>query len=198
MWRIDKNDLKGQTATLTWTLGSTTRTQTETTDVLFRNMGDTKSDGWRPDTEQTDMNTTWTGTFHKVGHVGEADGKWMNTRPAANAILNMVETTDQTGTTVKPSAQTSQIQLKQDGTGVFPTQVIGMGETRYYKVWESQVNKPFNKPKNDAYWIITATQTPARPASSLRSPGQASTRAVRTDVLWTMQEPVRRIVRRRH
>lgn len=160
VWRIDKNDLKGQTATLTWTLGTTSRSQTETTDVLFQNMKDTVPDGWKPGAEQTDMDATWTPAILKVGHVGQADGKWMDARPAANAILNMVETTDATGTTPTATAQTSQIQLKTDGTGVFPTQAIGMGETRYYKVWESQVGKPFNKPKNDAYWMVTAKQVP--------------------------------------
>lgn len=160
VWRIDKNDLKGQTATLTWTLGTTSRPQTETTDVLFQNMKDTVPDGWKPGAEQTGMTAVWTPAILKVGHVGQADGKWMDGRPAANAILNMVETTDATGATLAPTAQTSQIQLKTDGTGVFPTQAIGMGETRYYKVWESQVGKPFNKPKNDAYWMITAKQVP--------------------------------------
>lgn len=160
VWRLDKSDLKGQTATLTWTLGTTSRTQTETTDTLFQNMDSTVSDGWKPGAEQTGMTAVWTPAILKVGHVGQADGKWMDGRPAANAILNMVETTDATGATPTATAQTSQIQLKTDGTGVFPTQVIGMGETRYYKVWESQVGKPFNKPKNDAYWMVTAKQIP--------------------------------------
>jgi hypothetical protein len=160
VWRLDKSDLVGQTATLTWSLGTAKITQTETTDTLFQNMGDTVSDGWKPGAEQTDMDTTWTPAILKVGHVGQADGKWMDGRPAANAILNMVETTDATGTTPTATAQTSQIQLKTDGTGAFPTQAIGMGETRYYKIWESQVGKPFNKPKNDAYWMITAKQVP--------------------------------------
>lgn len=50
--------------------------------------------------------------------------------------------------------------MKTDGTGTFPTQAIGIGETRYYKIWESQVGKPFNKPKNGAYWVVTAKQVP--------------------------------------
>lgn len=173
VWRLDKNDLKGQTATLTWTLGTTSRSRTETTDVLFQNMKDTVSDGWRPDTEQTTMDATWTPAILKLGHVGQADGKWMDSRPAANAILNMVETTDQTGTTLAPTAQTSQIQLKQDGTGVFPTQVIGMGQTRYYKIWESRVGRPFNVPKNGAYWMVTAKQMPGTTGVQLTVTGSS-------------------------
>ena len=160
VWRLDKSDLKGQTATLTWSLGMAKITQTETTDVLFQNMKDTVPDGWKPGAEQTTMDATWTPTILKLGHVGQADGKWMDSRPAANAILNMAETTDATGRALASTAQTSQIQLKQDGTGVFPTQVIGMGQTRYYKIWESRVGKPFNVPKNGAYWMVTAKQVP--------------------------------------
>ncbi|MGO5518101.1 hypothetical protein ACTQV2_00590 [Bifidobacterium thermophilum] len=160
VWRIDKSDLIGQTATVTWTVDSKPETQQYPMRTMLQYMNSTVSDGWRPDTEQTTMAAVWTPAILKVGHVGQADGKWMDGRPAANAILNMVETTDATGTTPTATAQTSQIQLKTDGTGVFPTQAIGMGETRYYKVWESQVGKPFNKPKNDAYWMVTAKQTP--------------------------------------
>lgn len=173
VWRIDKNDLKGQTATLTWTLGTTSRSQTETTDVLFQNMKDTVPDGWKPGAEQTTMDATWTPAILKLGHVGQADGKWMDARPAANAILNMAETTDATGRALAPTAQTSQIQLKQDGTGVFPTQVIGMGQTRYYKIWESRVGKPFNVPKNGAYWMVTAKQVPGTTGVQLTVTGSS-------------------------
>ena len=160
VWRLDKSDLVEQTATVTWTVNSQPEAQQYPMRQLLQYMDSTVSDGWKPGAEQTEMITTWTGTLNKVGHVGQADGKWMDGRPAANAILNMVETTDATGTTPTATAQTSQIQLKTDGTGTFPTQVIGMGETRYYKIWESQVGKPFNKPKNDAYWMVTAKQIP--------------------------------------
>lgn len=160
VWRIDKSDLVGQTATVTWTVNSQPETQQYSMRQLLQYMDSTVSDGWKPGAEQTEMTATWTPAILKVGHVGEADGKWMDGRPAANAILNMVETTDATGATATSTAQTSQIQLKTDGTGVFPTQAIGIGQTRYYKIWESQVGKPFNKPKNDAYWMVTAKQVP--------------------------------------
>ncbi|MFR0574275.1 hypothetical protein ACLUWS_03365 [Bifidobacterium boum] len=173
VWRIDKSDLKGQTATLTWGVGPAKITQTETTDVLFRDMKDTVPDGWKPGAEQTTMDATWTPAIHKVGHVGGADGNWMDARPAANAILNMAETTDATGRALAPTAQTSQIQLKQDGTGVFPTQVIGMGQTRYYKIWESRVGRPFNVPKNGAYWMVTAKQVPGTTGVQLTVTGSS-------------------------
>ena len=173
VWRLDKSDLKGQTATLTWSLGMAKITQTETTDVLFQNMKDTVPDGWKPGAEQTTMDATWTPTILKLGHVGQADGKWMDSRPAANAILNMAETTDATGRALASTAQTSQIQLKQDGTGVFPTQVIGMGQTRYYKIWESRVGKPFNVPKNGAYWMVTAKQVPGTTGVQLTVTGSS-------------------------
>lgn len=160
VWRLDKSDLVGQTATVTWTVNSQPEAQQYPMRQLLQYMDSTVSDGWKPGAEQTGMAAAWTPAILKVGHVGQADGKWMDGRPAANAILNMVETTDATGRTPTATAQTSQIQLKTDGTGVFPTQAIGMGETRYYKVWESQVGKPFNKPKNDAYWMVTAKQVP--------------------------------------
>lgn len=160
VWRLDKSDLVGQTATVTWTVNSQPEAQQYPMRQLLQYMDSTVSDGWKPGAEQTTMDATWTPAILKLGHVGQADGKWMDGRPAANAILNMVETTDATGTTPTATAQTSQIQLKQDGTGVFPTQAIGMGQTRYYKIWESQVGKPFNKPKNDAYWMVTAKQVP--------------------------------------
>lgn len=160
VWRLDKSDLVGQTATVTWTVNSQPETQQYSMRQLLQYMDSTVSDGWKPGAEQTEMTAVWTPAILKVGHVGEADGKWMDTRPAANAILNMVETTDATGTTPTATAQTSQIQLKTDGTGTFPTQAIGIGETRYYKIWESQVGKPFNKPKNGAYWVVTAKQVP--------------------------------------
>lgn len=173
VWRIDKSDLIGQTATVTWTVDSKPKTQQYPMRTMLQYMDSTVSDGWRPDTEQTTMNATWTPTILKLGHVGQADGKWMDSRPAANAILNMAETTDATGRTLAPTAQTSQIQLKQDGTGVFPTQVIGMGQTRYYKIWESRVDKPFNVPKNGAYWIVTAKQVPGTTGVQLTVTGSS-------------------------
>lgn len=173
VWRIDKSDLIGQTATVTWTVDSKPETQQYPMRTMLQYMNSTVSDGWRPDTEQTTMNATWTPTILKLGHVGQADGKWMDSRPAANAILNMAETTDATGRTLAPTAQTSQIQLKQDGTGVFPTQVIGMGQTRYYKIWESRVGRPFNVPKNGAYWMVTAKQVPGTTGVQLTVTGSS-------------------------
>lgn len=173
VWRIDKNDLIGQTATVTWTVDSKPETQQYPMRTMLQYMNSTVSDGWQPDTEQTTMDATWTPAILKLGHVGQADGKWMDARPAANAILNMAETTDATGRTLAPTAQTSQIQLKQDGTGVFPTQVIGMGQTRYYKIWESRVGKPFNVPKNGAYWMVTAKQVPGTTGVQLTVTGSS-------------------------
>ena len=173
VWRIDKSDLIGQTATVTWTVDSKPETQQYPMRTMLQYMNSTVSDGWRPDTEQTTMDATWTPAILKLGHVGQADGKWMDSRPAANAILNMAETTDATGRALASTAQTSQIQLKQDGTGVFPTQVIGMGQTRYYKIWESRVGKPFNVPKNGAYWMVTAKQVPGTTGVQLTVTGSS-------------------------
>lgn len=160
VFSIDRQALLGQRVTVSWDWRGKgwTKSLTYPSDQLLAGMPGTVSDGWDPDNEQTTMSTKWTPSVVKVGHVGGRNGAWMDKRPAAGARLSLQETTDATGRTLKTGAPRSDVTLDKDGRGSFAAQVIGPGETRYYRVWETKVDKPFNVPENNGYWIITATQ----------------------------------------
>lgn len=159
VWRIEKADLMGQKVTYTWNWRNTgwQKSLTYSSDQLLARMAATVSDGWRPDTEQTRMDTKWNLKVTKVAHAGNANGKWYEDHPAIGAVLHLQETTDQTGRTLKQGTSASTITLDGKGEGTFPWQVISPGQTRWYRVWESKVDKPLNVPKNNAYWIVTVT-----------------------------------------
>lgn len=159
VWRIDKSGLAGKNVTVSWDYHGKGwwKTLTYKSDQLLAGMPDTISDGWQPDTEQTQMNAKWRLAIEKVGHIGQKNGAFLDTRPAAGAKLSMQETTDATGKTLKPGTTASSITLNSDGKGTFAYQTIEPGQTRYYRVWETKVDKPFNIPKDGGYWIVTAT-----------------------------------------
>lgn len=160
VWTISKTDVTG-TAPVTWTYHGTNWKKTMDYPVarLLTGTASTITDGWHPSTEQAPMSTVWRLNVTKLAHSGNANGQWHDDKPAAGAVLHLQETTDQTGGTLKPGTADSRITLDQNGRGTFADQTIGVNETRWYRVWESQAPQPMSIPTGNAYWVVKVTQT---------------------------------------
>lgn len=161
VWRIDKKDLTGQTWTVTWDWRGKGwgKSLTYPSDQLLSDMPDSITDGWRPGREQMEMAAKWSLKLHKTGHMGQADGVWRDQFPAKGARFEFREVTGADGRTFANGSQAQTITLDDKGEGTLPTQTIQAGQTRWYRLTETAVDKPFYKPENGAYWIVKAVNT---------------------------------------
>lgn len=168
VWRIDKADLLGQTLTYAWNWHGGGKPLLQRmnypSDTLLVGMPDRVSDGWQPDSEQSEQLAEWQTSVNKIAYVGgSSEGVWRDQHPAAGAVLELRETTDATGKADAPGSKAVTITLNEQGNADLPRQTICAGQTRYYRLRETSAPEPFQIPRGNAFWMLTVrNETGAR------------------------------------
>ena len=96
----------------------------------------------------------------KLAYIGQpGQGRWSN-EPVKGATFTLTETTDASGSTVKPGTDVRTVTTDANGSAHLLDGTIAPLEVRWFKLAETKVPASYKDPGKDAYWMIKATGTP--------------------------------------
>lgn len=96
----------------------------------------------------------------KLAYIGQpGQGRWSN-EPVKGATFTLTETTDQTGSTVKPGTTVRTVTTDADGSAHLLDGTIAPLEVRWFKLAETKAPSSYKGTGSGTYWMIKATGTP--------------------------------------
>jgi len=96
----------------------------------------------------------------KLAYIGQpGQGRWSN-EPVKGATFTLTETTDQTGSTVKPGTAVRTVTTDADGSAHLLDGTIAPLEVRWFKLVETKAPSSYKGTGSGTYWMIKATGTP--------------------------------------
>lgn len=96
----------------------------------------------------------------KLAYIGQpGQGRWSN-EPVKGATFTLTETTDQTGSTVKPGTTVRTVTTDANGSTHLLDGTIAPLEVRWFKLAETKAPSSYKGTGSGTYWMIKATGTP--------------------------------------
>ena len=96
----------------------------------------------------------------KLAYIGQpGQGRWSN-EPVKGAVFTLTETTDASGSTVKPGTAVRTVTTDADGSAHLLDGTIAPLEVRWFKLAETKAPSSYKGTGSGTYWMIKATGTP--------------------------------------
>lgn len=96
----------------------------------------------------------------KLAYIGQpGQGRWSN-EPVKGATFTLTETTDASGSTVKPGTAVRTVTTDADGSAHLLDGTIAPLEVRWFKLAETKAPSSYKGTGSGTYWMIKATGTP--------------------------------------
>ena len=96
----------------------------------------------------------------KLAYIGQpGQGRWSN-EPVKGAVFTLTETTDTSGSTVKPGTAVRTVTTDADGSAHLLDGTIAPLEVRWFKLVETKAPSSYKGTGSGTYWMIKATGTP--------------------------------------
>ena len=96
----------------------------------------------------------------KLAYIGQpGQGRWSN-EPVKGAAFTLIETTDASGSTVKPGTAVRTVTTDADGSAHLLDGTIAPLEVRWFKLTETKAPSFYKGTGSGTYWMIKATGTP--------------------------------------
>lgn len=90
----------------------------------------------------------------KLAYIGQpGQGRWSN-EPVKGAVFTLTETTDQTGSTVKPGAAVKTVTTDANGAAHLLDGVIGATGDRWFRLAETKAPASYALPSAGTYWMV--------------------------------------------
>ena len=96
----------------------------------------------------------------KLAYIGQpGQGHWSN-EPVKGAVFTLTETTDQSGSAVKPGTTVRTVTTDANGAAHLLDDTIAPLEVRWFKLVETKAPSSYKGTGSGTYWMIKATGTP--------------------------------------
>lgn len=90
----------------------------------------------------------------KLAYIGQpGQGRWSN-EPVKGAVFTLTETTDQTGSTVKPGTAVRTVTTDANGSAHLLDGVIGATGDRWFRLAETKAPASYALPSSGTYWMV--------------------------------------------
>lgn len=104
--------------------------------------------------ERWTVNETFSLDLAKLAYIGQpGQGRWSN-EPVKGAVFTLTETTDQTGSTVKPGAAARTVTTDANGSTHLLDGTIGAIGERWFRLVETKTPASYEEPGSGTYWTI--------------------------------------------
>ena len=104
--------------------------------------------------ERWTVNETFSLDLAKLAYIGQpGQGRWSN-EPVKGAVFTLTETTDQTGSTVKPGAAARTVTTDANGSTHLLDGTIGAIGERWFRLVETKTPASYEEPGSGAYWMV--------------------------------------------
>ena len=96
----------------------------------------------------------------KLAYIGQpGQGRWSN-EPVKGAVFALTETTDASGSTIKPGTTVRTVTTDANGAAHLLDDTIAPLEVRWFKLVETKAPSSYKGTGSGTYWMIKATGTP--------------------------------------